>query len=256
MKDFLLSAADRTPNFQRGANAIDLTGEDADTFFDALASETSRDMFEMLYEEPATPSELAAEFDTSLQNIHYHLKKLQAADLIESVDTVYSSRGQEVQVYAPTHEALVLITGDESTVSQVKALLSRFVGILALLAVSSLLVQGLLVGGPLIGDPIANPLHSDAPGGATNATATPGQVEFHGADDSSNRSLNESRHVSINSSKVSVNTTGSNQTATPSPTPTPAPAGPVHAVPPGLVFFAGGLMAVLLALGWQASALE
>lgn len=204
-------------------------------------------------------------FDTSLQNVHYHLKKLQAADLIESVDTVYSSRGQEVQVYAPTHEALVLITGDESAVSQVKALLSRFVGILALLAVSSLLVQGLLVGGPLIGDPIANPLQSDAPGRAASATATPGQVEFHSADDATNRSLDQSTNKSTNNSSVLLATNGGsdqhnqtvesnvthNLTVTPSPTPSPTPMQPAHSVPPGLVFFAGGLMSILLALGWH-----
>lgn len=147
MKDFLLSATDREPDYRAAVNAVDLTGEDADTFFDALGSETSRAIFDLLYEEPRTPTELAGAIDSSRQNVHYHLQKLEAADLVHVVDTVYSSRGTEVDVYAPTSEAVVLLTGQESTVDRIKEVLSRFVGGLLVLLLAALLLQAAVAGG-------------------------------------------------------------------------------------------------------------
>lgn len=141
MRDILPSRTDATPDYSNVVALLDLSDERAKAVFDALSSDTSRHVFEHLYDTPATPSELATELDTSVQNVHYHLGKLERADLIESIETEYSSRGVEVDVYAPTNEALVLVTGTESRRSQVKRLLTRFLGGLGLLAAASLAVE-------------------------------------------------------------------------------------------------------------------
>lgn len=154
MKEYLLSSVDRSQSFTGSLSTVDLTGEEADTFFDALASATTRELLAALYDEPATATELAERSETSLQNVHYHLEKLEAADLIEPVDMVYSSRGREVDVYGPTNRAIVLVAGEASMVQSLKAGLARFVGVLAVLAVGALLVQSVLVGGPLL-EPLA-----------------------------------------------------------------------------------------------------
>lgn len=165
MKDFLLSRADRSPG-RRDTATVALTEERGDTFFDALSSETSRRLFQALHERPSTPSELAEEFDTSRQNVHYHIEKLEAADLVEPIDTVYSSRGREMQVYAPTHEAVVLVSGGESTVDRVRSVLSRFLGALAVLLLASLLLQAAVVGLPDLGTHGASePADGNAPAG-------------------------------------------------------------------------------------------
>jgi hypothetical protein len=78
--------------------------------------------------------------DTSVQNLHYHLTQLGEADLVEQVDTVYSSRGNEMTVYGPTSDPLVFV-GDEQNASAVRGALGDVVGGLALLGVASLLVQ-------------------------------------------------------------------------------------------------------------------
>lgn len=85
-------------------------GDDrADRLFEALGSETSRDVLARLLREPQTPSELAETTDTSLQNVHYHLEKLEDAGAIEEVAVEYSSRGREMSVYAATCQPRLLV---------------------------------------------------------------------------------------------------------------------------------------------------
>jgi DNA-binding transcriptional ArsR family regulator len=123
-----------------GPRVVDLEGEDADAVFSALSSDTARNIYRALQEEPHTPSEIAEAADTSIQNVRYHLDNLEDAGLIEVVDTWYSSRGNEMSVYAPTSDALVLASGEEQT-SRLKTALSRLVSGIVVLALASLAFQ-------------------------------------------------------------------------------------------------------------------
>lgn len=120
-----------------GPRVVDLEGEDADAVFSALSSDTARDIYRALQEEPHAPSEVAEAADTSIQNVRYHLDNLEEAGLVEVVDTWYSSRGNEMSVYAPTSDALVLASGEEET-SRLKTALSRLVSGIVVLALASL----------------------------------------------------------------------------------------------------------------------
>lgn len=91
-----------------GATVVDLTNGDDAARIEALAAETSRAVLSRLHEEPSTASDVASAVDTSLQNAHYHLRKLADVGLIEVVETWYSERGSEMPVYAPATGALVL----------------------------------------------------------------------------------------------------------------------------------------------------
>jgi len=124
---------------ERGPRLVDLDEEVADEVFQALASRTTRRIFGALHESPQTASDLAKLTDTSVQNVQYHLEKLQEADLVEPVDTWYSERGTEMKVYAPTDESLVLFAGRDKQGS-LRALLKRLVGIAGVLAPASALV--------------------------------------------------------------------------------------------------------------------
>lgn len=92
---------------------------DAGAVIDALASRTARSILNALYEEPRPASELASTVETSTQNVNYHLENLREANLVEVADTWYSSKGAEMDVYAPTAEPLCVFVGepDESEVS-------------------------------------------------------------------------------------------------------------------------------------------
>lgn len=226
MREYLLSSVDRSQSFAGGLSTVDLTGEEADTFFDALASATTRELLDTLYDEPATASELADDSETSLQNVHYHLEKLEAADLIEPVDVVYSSRGREVNVYGPTNRAIVLVTGESSLVGDVKTAIARFVGVVAVLAVGALLVQSLLVGGPLVdlGGPGPAPTGDDAPAPAPTPTGDY-QVAGGGGGNLSDEAVDQGGPTAVDDGETRVPTSGTavnrslNGTATPTAPP-------------------------------------
>ena len=93
---------------------IELTDDAADEIFNALSSNTSREILTYLHKDPAPPSELAEATEITLQTTRYHLEKLESANLIEPIDTWYSSRGKEMTVYAPTNDPLVIMTGSEN----------------------------------------------------------------------------------------------------------------------------------------------
>ncbi|WEL17297.1 Transcriptional regulator containing HTH domain,ArsR family [Halorhabdus sp. SVX81] len=110
----------------------------ADEAFAALSSETARRVLSLVYEEPRTPVEIREEIGTSLQNVHYHIEKLESADLIESVGTDYSVKGNEMNVYAPTSEALVLVAGEKADESLLKRAVSRLLAGVGVLAAGAL----------------------------------------------------------------------------------------------------------------------
>jgi DNA-binding transcriptional ArsR family regulator len=124
---------------QREPRLVDLDEETADEVFEALSSRTTREIFLALHTQPQTASDLAEVTDTSVQNVQYHLEKLTDAELVEVVDTWYSERGSEMNVYAPEDESLVLFAGRDKH-STFRKLLNRFVGLFALLVPPSALV--------------------------------------------------------------------------------------------------------------------
>lgn len=128
------------PSQESHPRIVDLEDEDADAVFSALSSTTARQIYSHLGEEPGTPSDVADAIDSSIQNVRYHLEKLEDAGLIEVVDTWYSSRGNEMSVYAPSNGPLI-VTSDRSKATQLREALSRFLGGLGVLAGASLFLQ-------------------------------------------------------------------------------------------------------------------
>lgn len=86
--------------------------ETAGDVLETLTSTTAREIVNQLYVEPATASDIAESIETSLQNIQYHLEQLREAGLIDVVDTWYSAKGTEMDVYGPQAEPLVICAGD------------------------------------------------------------------------------------------------------------------------------------------------
>jgi DNA-binding transcriptional ArsR family regulator len=121
--------------------------ETTDAVLDAISSETARAILGEIHTEPQTPSQLATQTDTSLQNVSYHLEKLEAADLIQIAGTQYSEKGREMNVYGPADEPLVMFVGTDERKLGFKQLLKRFIGATSLLAVLSILLHSLIESG-------------------------------------------------------------------------------------------------------------
>jgi DNA-binding transcriptional ArsR family regulator len=77
----------------------------------ALSSETAQSILGALDDDPKTTSEIAKRVDTSIQNAHHHLRRLEENGLVEPIDTQYSVKGREMNVYALTAEKLVVQFG-------------------------------------------------------------------------------------------------------------------------------------------------
>ena len=81
---------------------------ESDDVFEALSSETSRQILQWLSESPGTISEIAGDLDSSIQNVSYHIDRLERAGLVESVGTRHSPKAQEMAVYASKIESLCI----------------------------------------------------------------------------------------------------------------------------------------------------
>jgi DNA-binding transcriptional ArsR family regulator len=164
MAGLLPSKPDIDPNDE--PRVVGLDSDDADELIDALSSTTTRRVLAALHDEPAAASELAERVDTSLQNVQYHLGKLEDAGLVEVGDTIYSEKGREMNVYVPADRALVVVAGREEETTGLKAALSRLLGGVGVLGVASVLVDRLARRGLSIG--------LGAPGGADSEAGAGG----------------------------------------------------------------------------------
>ncbi len=131
-------ADDATPR------VIGIDGDDADDLLAAMSSGTARELLAALHDEPAAPSELADRVDTSLQNVQYHLGKLEAAGAVEVVETVYSEKGREMKVYGPADRPLVVVAGDADETATLRTALATLLSGLAIVGLLSVAVQRLL----------------------------------------------------------------------------------------------------------------
>ena len=237
---------------------VGVDDEDADALLSALSSGTARALLSALHEEPAPPSRLAEQADTSLQNVQYHLEKLEDAGAVEVVDTAYSAKGREMDVYAPADQPLVIFAGQEEKQSTLRSALSRLLGSVGILAVASLAVQqwlserGLFGGagpageGPAGGAGVntSDTPTPDAAGGPESGVASAGTTEQRGGDIGIQQ-VNEST-ADLRAETVRATETPTSETAAAATdTVREASAG----LPPGLVFFLGGLFVLAVVVG-------
>ncbi|WP_458188903.1 ArsR/SmtB family transcription factor [Haladaptatus sp. NG-WS-4] len=193
MADLLPSSSDVEAPTGGSPRVLGVDSDDADDLLGALSSDTARSLLSALHEDPATASELSDRVDTSLQNAQYHLGKLEDADLISPIDTIYSEKGREMKVYAPSDGPLILFAGREEQTTGLKDALSRVLGVGIVLGVVSAAVQYVVTEGLFgLGGSSTNTdsggqvglsaQSSDASQAATDAVATvpPGLLFFAG----------------------------------------------------------------------------
>ena len=163
----LPSNPDTTAAEEAEPRVVGVESDDADQLLSALSSSTARHLLGELHDEPAPPSELADRVDTSLQNAQYHLENLEEAGAITVVDTAYSAKGREMDVYAPADQPLVIFAGDDESTG-IRTALTSLLGGFGALALASGVVQ------ELFGDGLVGGGGTDGTGGAGAAgTATP-----------------------------------------------------------------------------------
>ncbi|MFB6186195.1 MAG: ArsR/SmtB family transcription factor, partial [Halobacteriaceae archaeon] len=111
----LLPSSEEMDPPERDPRVLGVDSDDADDIMSALSSETARNILAALHNNPAAPSDLTSEVDTSLQNIQYHLQNLNEAGLADVVDTHYSEKGREMKVYAANDNPIILFGSEEQS---------------------------------------------------------------------------------------------------------------------------------------------
>jgi DNA-binding transcriptional ArsR family regulator len=138
------------PTQEGDIQVLGVEGDDTTAVLDALGSETARSLFRAIHDDPRTPTALADAIDTSVQNVLYHLGKLEDAELVQVADTQYSEKGREMNVYAPVDNPLVIFVGSEERERSFRDLLARLFGAVGVLVVSSLLFYVWTEGTPFL----------------------------------------------------------------------------------------------------------
>lgn len=145
MADFIERLQQRSSEATQQPRVMELQEDTADEVLSALSPTTRRRVYQALFAEPQTTSELADTVDTSIQNVQYHLETLKAAGLVEPIETVYSRKGNEMTVFGPASDPLVFV-GDTDRLPVIRDSIQHVVGGLAVLGVASLVVQWVVAG--------------------------------------------------------------------------------------------------------------
>lgn len=240
MAGLLPERPDTTAAEDASPRIIGVDSDDADDLIAALSSGTARDLLAAFHEEPTTPSAAADRVDTSLQNAQYHIRKLEDAGLIEEIDTCYSEKGREMSVYAPCDRPLVVVASPEEETPGVKAALKRLLGAVGALALASLVVER-LVGGPFGWFDDAAPTAGDAD-----------EAEPAADERAEDAPTGDGGDAAVEEDAADADPTPDAE-AVDAVEPTPELADGVAGVeaatglPPGLLFFAGGLAVLVCA---------
>ncbi|MFB6222601.1 MAG: ArsR/SmtB family transcription factor [Haloarcula sp.] len=242
-----------TSTSQDGELQIVGVDEDVSAVLDALSSETAREILNTVYDDPGTPSELADRLDMSIQKVSYHLEKLEDEDLITVAGVQYSEKGQEMKVYEPPDDPLVLFVGTQERKRSLRSLIRRVLPVVGILTAASIVMQVLLGRVPF-------QLGSAGSGGDAGTSGDAGA----GGDAERVEALNETADTPEPTPTTYSNDVG-DQIAEATEAPTPEADAPVEAmteearqlttdaaasggieIEPGVAFFLGGMLVLTL----------
>lgn len=152
---------------------VALDAEPGDEIVSVLSSDTTRRIYRLVEERARTPKAIADELDLSIQNVHYHLQKIQDVGLVKPNGIEYSEKGREMKIYEPVHDELI-ICSDQEARDRLDRLLRRLIDgtmVAAVLAALSHLVLTRIMG---IGPDRSNNVAAPAPesGAAASETTT------------------------------------------------------------------------------------
>ena len=101
-----------------------------------IASDTARDILEVIASAPRSTSEIAEQLGIPLTTVQYNLEKLYDAGLVKVARTKYSKKMKPVKLYAPQRK-LVVIVPEKTSRTDVLTTLKRYLVVVAFAVVGS-----------------------------------------------------------------------------------------------------------------------
>lgn len=246
---------------QEGEMQVVGVDEDVDGLLDALSSDTARAVLNAIYDDPGTPSQIADRLDMSIQKVSYHLENLEEEELISVAGTRYSEKGQEMRVYEPPEDPLVLVVGTQERTDSLRALVKRLLPTIGILALASLAIQRFLGrdGGLGVGSLFPGGSGGDAGGyeaaddTGTTPTETANEVAADSGDGGGGDVAIDSAEATETATEAATSTPVSTESMESGAQATEAVAGGAgFTVSPGMAFFLGGLLVITVLVGWWA----
>lgn len=96
---------DHVPN---GSISVSINQDEVTDILMVVSSKTAQEILAVLTSEPQPASGVAERVGESIQNVTYHLNRLDDFGLITPVETRYSTKGREMTVYGISSEKLVI----------------------------------------------------------------------------------------------------------------------------------------------------
>lgn len=97
---------------------VNFNSDEAEEILDVLSSETTRQIFLQLNNQPSTISEFSQNSDYSIQNAKYHIEKLKDSGIIKEIGEKYSKKGKKMAIYGPSNDGLIFVTSDENNMEK------------------------------------------------------------------------------------------------------------------------------------------
>ncbi len=103
----------------------------------AVNNTTSKKILELLAEKTSTETEIAKKLDLPISSVHYNLKLLQEAKLVEWKEYHYSEKGKEVKHYSLANKYIIIAPKEEreSIMEILKKIIPVFYFVLAFSAI-------------------------------------------------------------------------------------------------------------------------
>jgi len=90
---------------------LSLSDEDAKKLAKAISNATCQKIMDVLSKGPFTETELAKRLKLPLSTVHYSMKQLKRANLVDYDEFHYSEKGKEVTHYSLANRYVVITTG-------------------------------------------------------------------------------------------------------------------------------------------------
>lgn len=120
---------------------VNLDSDTADEVLDALSSETTREVFVRIYDEPQTVSDVAEDTGNTIQNTKYHFEKLVDNGIIKEVGEKYSEKGNTMSIYGPTNKGIIFLADNNGDLKDkvAKSVKNFVIPIISFIVLSSFL---------------------------------------------------------------------------------------------------------------------
>lgn len=105
-----------------------------------ISNDTSRKILDYLAKKEATESELAKELSVPISTVHYNMKHLLKANLVQVDEFHYSSKGKEVNHYKLSNK-IIIMAPQESALENLREQLKSFLPALLIVAAIGALLQ-------------------------------------------------------------------------------------------------------------------